>query len=370
MRAVAASLVVVDHTLGTMTALGTLPKVYEKAGFLAGDAGVAAFFALSGLILVRVSYGDFEVPHAGIRFLCRRLLRIAPMYWLTTLLCLALFANATRAGYPPQTRLGLKLLFSFLFIPNVLATDMRLMPLVGQGWTLNYEMAFYCLLALCLGARKRLGVLITVLVPIGLVTLGFWIPNDRGGLNRLAGFYTDSFLLLFSGGAMIGWWEMEMRHLPVLRTPLSPAFLLLLPVCLVVAFANVTGAVNLFPFFRFLGFVTVLLCAISGGRGDGWWSRLSARLGDASYSTYLVHIFAIFPICFVAKLLNLHGWWNMPLLALSVAAAHALGSAVYTGIERPLTERLRRALSRIAGRVEVKVAGPERVAVAVRPDRP
>jgi hypothetical protein len=58
------------------------------------DTSVATFFALSGLILVRVSYASCTGDWCGLRR-CN---------WLTTLLYLANLANTPRFGFPAAAR--------------------------------------------------------------------------------------------------------------------------------------------------------------------------------------------------------------------------------------------------------------------------
>jgi peptidoglycan/LPS O-acetylase OafA/YrhL len=55
---------------------------------------------------------------------------------------------------------------SILFIPFFNETVQNVRPIIGQGWTLNYEMFFYVIfgLSLMLGANQRLVVCSAVLL--------------------------------------------------------------------------------------------------------------------------------------------------------------------------------------------------------------
>src|SRR5580658_7850078 len=85
LRAVAASLVIVDHAVGTLVKEGYLPGIYKPISFLFGGLGVSVFFVISGLIMMRTSADEFGKPKAAGRFAFRRIVRVAPLYWIATL---------------------------------------------------------------------------------------------------------------------------------------------------------------------------------------------------------------------------------------------------------------------------------------------
>ena len=144
LRALAASLVVADHVVGAVTGVGVASDLFHQPGHLIGHLGVITFFVLSGLIMVRQSSSLFGVPGGAFRFAYRRIVRIVPMYWIATVA----WAATTRLGPHPAT--AKQLLLSLCFIPNFFSPLERLEPVLAQGWTLNYEMAFYFLFFLAL----------------------------------------------------------------------------------------------------------------------------------------------------------------------------------------------------------------------------
>ena len=80
-----------------LRAVAVLPVILFHAGFTifsGGFVGVDVFFVISGFIMVHASARLFGKPGARAEFLRRRLVRIAPLYWLVTTAFLLLLAAA------------------------------------------------------------------------------------------------------------------------------------------------------------------------------------------------------------------------------------------------------------------------------------
>ena len=105
-----------------------------------GAAGVDVFFVISGFIMVYVSRR--ETTPAG--FLRARVARVVPLYWLVTMVTMALRHDAGPA----------RLLCSLAFWPHA-GFDGRDDPVIIQGWTLNYEAFFYGLFSVILFIPAR-----------------------------------------------------------------------------------------------------------------------------------------------------------------------------------------------------------------------
>src|ERR1700730_5517211 len=134
LRAAAATLVVVFH-IGRMIEIKTGLDIGSWTH--AGPAGVDLFFVISGFIMVYTMPKDFSAW----RFLLRRIIRIAPLYWILTIAYLALVILTARRHIPTTD-----IVASFFFLPARDENGM-IYPPIGQGWTLAYEMFFYVALA-------------------------------------------------------------------------------------------------------------------------------------------------------------------------------------------------------------------------------
>lgn len=110
-----------------------------------GRFGVDIFFIISGFIIA------FMVTRNTEQFFVKRIIRIVPLYALATIvmtLTVVLFPNLICS-----TTVSLSgFIKSVLFIPR---TENRGQPILGQGWTLNYEMFFYLVMYLCITFIKN-----------------------------------------------------------------------------------------------------------------------------------------------------------------------------------------------------------------------
>jgi len=349
LRGVAASLVVVNHTFTTLAYVGMPWPRYDAAAMLIGSMGVAAFFVLSGFLMVRQTVGLFGSAAGAMVFAVRRVGRVVPLYWVATV---ALFVAERRWGWVvPHARTQLVLSLSFL--PDYLSA-VSLQPIVAQGWTLNYEMAFYALFAVCLLLPRRwgLGLVLGILLGAFWVGMVHWFPEVASPAAWL-NFYTGRVLVLFAAGVVIGLLEGRLGRLPRIGWVVSPALLLVV----------VAGVLFVTPGMGQWGVwgcavVVVLLCTLAGGRASGWVERGLVGLGDASYSTYLFHLWVMSrAILRVAKFglpRAMSPWVDV---VVCLVAANGVGLVVHWLVERPMAWGLRRVRFG-AGWVRRRLAAP------------
>ncbi|PSJ61616.1 acyltransferase family protein [Pseudaminobacter soli (ex Li et al. 2025)] len=298
----------------------------ERTGghFAIGAAGVDVFFVVSGFIMWTISQNR---PVTPAQFLRDRLERIAPVYWIATV---AMVVGAA-VGLFPNLQLSLgHVLGSLVFIPVRSPSTGDVWPVLVQGWTLNYEMFFYVVFAgaLLLPARRRLAALTAVLV--GLATLGL-IFESR---NPLLVTYTNPIILEFLLGALIGKLWLDER----IADPTTGLGLILVA-ALGFSFVGFTDAGFTPLVFGPLAAALVVgtLALERGGLIDGW--RPAAYIGDASYSIYLWHTFAISVVAKLATALSLSVWIALPL---AVLGGVAIGIAGYELLEKPIARALKR----------------------------
>lgn len=337
LRAVAASLVVVQHAIvGVATRRGD--QGIATAGPYSGGAAITAFFIVSGFIMSYQSRGSFARRRAAEYFLVRRVARIVPLYWILTLVWLWWVGVGQYHAWWKQ------LLLSLLFLPNILAPGQnRMQPLLAMGWTLEFEVFFYLLFALCLLLPYRRGVQALLGTLLG-VTLAAWLLGRFLPVlfRDILSFYSPSLLLFFGMGVLVDLLTQWKGWRQSVRFPLSPAFLLTLaPITLLLVQPRIS-------FFRLVGFVVALgapivfLCVVARSMRDTWLSRVLIAAGDASYCTYLCHGFLLHAVS--SRLIWLQGsrFYYAVLAIVTVIAANLLGWTVHRLVERPMLRRLLR----------------------------
>ena len=286
------------------------------------------FFVISGVIMWRVTAGRRTSPLA---FLVRRATRVAPLYWLMTLLVCAL-ALVWR-GFLPEVVPGWRhLALSLAFVPHFDPIG-RPFPLLPPGWTLSYEAAFYALFAAALMAPERFrAIAITAQLSV-VVAAGFLLSDPAYILGA------NPMLLQFAAGVWLGV-AMQQRLLP----GRAWGFALLLLGSAMFAALQITGFTN--ELWRPLIWGTPAALLVGGAlcvEADGGVAKTSPALavGDASYALYLVHLPA------TALIAHTLGWrvpWLFITASLCVSLAGAL--ACHAWLEKPLVAWVRAVLSK------------------------
>ncbi len=307
--------------------------VADEAGALAGtptqapyriidalplEAGVDLFFVISGFVMVWASWNAFGHAASVGPFVWRRLLRIAPLYWLLTaatvlvaVVAPGLISDGTRDGWGYVAA-------SVTFLPWRRA-DGFVQPVLRLGWTLEYEMLFYAIVACALPLRRLHAVAAILLALVLLATAGQTIPLA----SAPAEFWTDPIVLEFALGVLVavaarrGW-----------RSGWPGVAVLAVLIVLVAVLAPGPRVVT-----RGLPAAVLVFCALSWRSLPGWL----VLLGDSSYALYLVHPFPMRAIRVVFTRLHLPSPVAIPLyLLVTMAACLALAIALHILLEQPI----------------------------------
>ena len=338
LRAVAALMVVIGHSQSAVGGAVSAERTFVRSTTVPWGAGVDLFFVISGFIIVHASARLFGRAGAQREFLKRRLIRIVPLYWLVTTLFLGLLAAATlKGGDPfPDAR---AILASYAFVPMDTHGDGRLFPVFDLGWTLNYEMFFYCVLALVVAMPRRRALATVALILMALVGLGALVP-----LPPALWFWTRPIIVDFGLGVGVGALVASGVELPArVRwfAALSCTALILADPAHVFDGPVGTTVANAWPRVAFAGLPAAIVLAAALSGSEPRMPRVAlplTRLGDASYSLYLFHPFALIAMEKAAQksvlVREAPGWM---LVVATVATALGLALAAYRWIERPMT---------------------------------
>jgi peptidoglycan/LPS O-acetylase OafA/YrhL len=328
LRAIAAIMVTVHHATYFSDLLSG-QTARELWGFSSWFFGVHIFFVVSGFIMIHTTH-NFGEPGAWRQFLARRLIRVVPLYWvLTTLMVVGVVLSPHSleiAADKVQYILG-----SYFFLP-VLRTEGDLRPILGQGWTLDYEMFFYVAFALAVLVPRRWGILALTLIFAGLVWLGRNLSNDTPVLFT----WTDGLILEFLFGVFVGLAYERNWRLPGWAATIS----ILSGAGLVIA--NLQG-----PTFLVAGVPATLIVGgfvLGPALQDSLATSWLTRVGDASYSLYLTHVFVL---NLAYKIWTMIVGEKLPasaFLGASILVSILIGLMVYQLVERPMTNFLQRRL--------------------------
>jgi peptidoglycan/LPS O-acetylase OafA/YrhL len=326
LRAIAAMMVVIHHinfhTDWLREQAGGAPSPFSSVPW---SFGIHIFFVISGFIMV-LTTTNFGEPGAWKRFLIRRSLRIVPLYWiLTTVMVVGVWLA------PHSIEIsGDKFWYvvsSYFFIP-VLRTPGDLRPILGQGWTLDYEMYFYVALALATLCTRRLGIGILTAVFIGLS----WLGRDLDVSTPKLFAWTDGIILEFVLGLYLGLvYETGWR----VRGWVAA--------CMVVA--GIALGVPEFPWPAVFS-AGVPAAMIVGGfvlcppLQDSVATAWLTGLGNASYSLYLSHTLALRPLRDVWMRVTDGAWPPFLFFVLGVMVSVLVGCAIHYVVERPMTRYL------------------------------
>lgn len=322
LRALAACTVAFFHTVDFASRYThDMPGWFGKMNFI-GPAGVDLFFVISGFVMF---YTTRDLPRSGAsvrRFMLRRILRIVPLYWLLTTVMVALLLLLPQA-FNRLTIYPLHALASYFFIPMYNSAG-EPFPVLGLGWSLNYEMYFYVVMACLLLTRRRLLWLALFFVPC--VLYGYLCPPETLAYQMITGPQLLEFVM---GGAAAEYIRLHSSGKPHMAAMVGVGVL-----AFGVAHFHTLDPLRVVPIGLGASLIVFGLAAMENQRRARVPQWLVA-LGDASYAIYLGHIFVLAPFFKLwEKTVGPQGgaWVIFIAFPLAVTAAYFL----YRWVEKPL----------------------------------
>ncbi len=312
-------LVVINHTEQISDMLGLDSFIRFKGIEQIGKFGVMMFFSLSGFLITFLLVREKETTGTiNIKaFYIRRILRIWPLYIVIILLAFFFFHYFTifdlRNGDKSVffDNLGLKLLFYFFMLPNLVLLVFGAVPFASQTWSIGSEEQFYIIWPLIL---KRIKV--TILSLLGVIVFYhlfiYCFQNYvRSNIYReycVALMHTVPLDLMALGGIVAVIIYKKDKAYQYCNKILGKIWVqVLLILCLVTLL--ITGYRFTYYNYFFYGlFMAALVFLLSKGRS---YSILESKLfkfgGKISYGIYMWHG----PIVtMVLKLLVMAGFYN------------------------------------------------------------
>ena len=344
LRAMAAAMVVWVHAFATYgEKIGALPD--WGLNYSIGSLGVKLFFCISGFIIFTSSAGLSPGKASVSLFARRRLIRIVPLYWCATIIYALKLAVQ---GHIPGTE---QFIYSLLFIPYADASGL-MRPVLGQGWTLNFEMFFYVTLGVSLFFARNIrltAVSAILLLVMFLRSAGILMASDNQFFNAIF-LLADSYLLFFLAGMLIGVLAdfKNTRVLATLRWEIASLTVAVLLLGFILFIPNAhLGEPGLVAVEILLCVVCVFVCvkaggAVTAGKKMKTFGRMQSYVvlaGDGSYSTYLTHGFVMGP---AARLLSATHIAVSPVIFVlcMVLVCTIVGMLIFRYFETPLLSKL------------------------------
>ena len=297
----------IQHLRGIAALLVVFVHFPTPLARFCGSIGVDIFFFISGFIIF-ISIDKSGYYDKPFTFLKKRLLRIIPLYFLITTAFILMNVtlnsfHAEREANIPVDMSTITVLKSFLFIP--ITTDgFYHDPLVFLGWSLNFEMLFYIItfIFLIIFRRHFFLPLLLLLVILGSVS---YVTGDFK--NVYIDFLTSPFLMYFAIGLLLGKYHAVLSN--KISSFVEPLLFVVLYVFFIVMIAKDAGYIyegmpremvvyngKVIPRIIIWGIPSFLLLISYFSLANKYQIRnkFLNKIGDRSYSIYLLQIFFIY----------------------------------------------------------------------------
>lgn len=248
------------------------------------------FFCISGFF-VMMSTDKTEKRKL---FLTRRLIRLMPLYWALTFVT---FAGAhilpELLGYIPDFGQLIKSLFCIPFTRGALKAEETIRPIVGLGHTLQMEVAFSIVFAVAMRISHKHRAVIASALAVAFAILGRIFDFENTFLRFYLYVNWSSWLFFVLG--IICYYIVKNLS----KKDLSCAFFGIWSACTVIILAVPQFFWSTIKAYDLSQYVQLIMClffvieVILIDRKGAKTPSLIRKLGDASFSYYLIHYYIV-----------------------------------------------------------------------------
>jgi len=300
-----------------------------------GGSGVDFFFVLSGFLIFYLHKKDIGNRGKVLSFFRKRITRIYPIYWVV--LTLKLSASWI-LSYDPDTsqRSFLEILKAFLLFPQdrtILSSSF-----LGVSWTLSFEVFFYIIF----------GILMAVSTRWSFVIIGAWILGTLANFTGLIDLSQSDLLIQFvfhehNLEFVLG--GLAAFTVSKYKSNSNQGMALLCVGIFLYTLYAINMNYKIVEISRIIGYGIPSLLMIVGSTYLETYKNIRVPgvltyIGDASYSVYLMHGFAINNITKLILKFSPESTQNIFFINFTgifiALIALAFGCLIYSCIEKPL----------------------------------
>lgn len=202
------------------------------------------------------------------------------------------------------------------------------------AWTLVYEMIFYAMFSVALIFSRKPVIVCVITCSIIILCLNLVEGQKRLGWVNLGYILTDKLMLNFAAGCVLAILFKYVR----IRIPFLLGFVIVIAMCYL-------ALILLTPLDRFYKYgipsIVIVAVALITKTGSGLIYQYFHKIGDASYSIYLSHVYLIILFKEFIKTNN-NNWFVLYYSSFAfVILSVIFGVYVCKIIEKPIDMRLR-----------------------------
>ena len=303
--------------------------------FAGGGDGVSLLFVISGFIMIVSTHNKMGIEDA-LYFAKSRAIRIIPTYYIALIICFLCYGAMSNFHYPDKIK-------EFIDAATFRLNTPLNPPFInvdtpfGIRWTLNYEIYFYIVFALCIITKRKLLALLSWGSAIVLInylpTIGTSANfNDVNFKNAYANFVTSPIILQFLIGALAG-----KIYLSTSNTDNKKPSKIIVSLVLIIATSIFVRLNNSLLGFISTGVVYAVIL-LTASKLDVKIKGLNIIyiIGDASFMLYMTHK-SVGELVFKSMSKSNLG---LAFLIASIASV-AVAIILYYYVEKPITRKLK-----------------------------
>ncbi len=297
MRGIAALLVVFFHyRFFLRTSPQDMHTIWDSL-FGWGILGVDIFFVISGFIMVYTTWAYSTGYASSCKFLLNRLTRIIPLYYLGLLAALFLGGGMSTFHYADKAQNFFSALTFTVYRTDITPHYIDDSGMYNVRWTLNYEMYFYIIFALCLLVKHRVIALMlwaffaTCLIPF---MFGYTPTLSVSGYHvgtAVYGLLSNPVIIEFLIGAVSACMYFALKNAFRRKLLIKPAAVIATTLFAIVTCMGSTGLLSpLNPQTACIIGLLILSLALGEPLLAKWLPKPLVYLGEISFSLYLFHL--------------------------------------------------------------------------------